>query len=103
VELIAALRAGDQRVQTLLAQGALAELYLPALAAKDAALALAARADALPPDRRLVADAALKRLVLSAWQIDHYGDLGDRPRLDEACRIFSDAVVALTKAYDAIR
>jgi hypothetical protein len=100
--MIAELRSDNQRVQTLLAQGALAELYLPALAAKDAGLALGARANALPPDSRAVADAALKRLVLAAWQIDRYGDLGDRRRLDEACRIFSDAVVVLTKAYDAI-
>ena len=102
-ELIAAIQSGRRRVQTLLAQGALAELYLPAFAAKDAALALGARADALPADHRASADAALKRLVLAAWQIDRYGDLGDRPRLDEACRIFSDAVVALINAYDGIR
>jgi hypothetical protein len=101
--LIAALRASDRQLHALLQQGALAELYLPALSAKDAALALDAHASALPSDRRTAATAALKRLVLAAWSIDRYGDLGDRPRLDAACRLFSDAVGELGTLYDLVR
>ena len=48
--LMTTLRASNDQVQTLLDHGALAQLYLPALAAKDAALVLDARADALPAE-----------------------------------------------------
>jgi len=99
--LIAALRANDRQLQTLLQQSSLAQLYLPALAAKDAALALESQAGPLPPARRATADAALKRLVLAAWSIDRYGDLGDRAQLDVACRAFSEAIAALVGVYGA--
>ncbi len=101
--LIAELRSGKEQVEALLQQGSLAQLYIPALATKDAALALDAHASELPDDRRAPADAAVKRIVLAAWSIDRYGDLGDRQRLDEAFRSFSDAVLELMKAYEGAR
>ncbi|HWF86034.1 MAG TPA: heavy metal-binding domain-containing protein [Vicinamibacterales bacterium] len=101
--LIAELRSGKEQVEALLQQGSLAQLYIPALATKDAALALDAHASELPKDRRAAATAAVKRIVLAAWSIDRYGDLGDRQRLDAAFRSFSDAVVELMKAYEGVR
>ncbi len=101
--LIADLRSGREQVEALLQQGSLAQLYIPALATKDAALALDAHASELPEDRRAPASAAVKRIVLAAWSIDRYGDLGDRQRLDEAFRSFSDAVLELMKAYEGAR
>jgi len=98
--LVDTLRASDRQLHALLQQGSLAELYLPALAAKDAALALDASAPPLPSDRRAITASALKRLVLAAWSIDRYGDLGDRPRLDVACREFSSSVKILTEIYE---
>jgi hypothetical protein len=101
--LIADLRSGKEQVEALLLQGALAQLYIPALAAKDAALALDAHASELPVDRRGPATAAVKRIVLAAWSIDRYGDMGDRQRLEEAFRSFSEAVLELMKAYEGAR
>ena len=98
--LMTTLRASNDQVQTLLDHGALAQLYLPALAAKDTALVLDARADALPADRRASVHSAVKRIVIAAWQIDRDGDLGDRRRLDDACRMFSEAITALMTAYE---
>jgi heavy metal-binding protein len=97
--LIASLKARNGQVETLFARGEFAQLYIPALAAKDMALALDARASELPGDRRTAASAAVHRIVLSAWLIDLYGDLGDKPKLADACRTFAEAVAELTADY----
>jgi hypothetical protein len=97
--LTSELQSQRLQVDALLKQGALAELYIPALAAKDTALALDAHANELSADRRADAAAAVKRIVLAAWAIDRYGDLGDRQKLDEAYRSFSDGVTVLVDVY----
>jgi hypothetical protein len=97
--LLADIKAGSARVDALLKQGALAQLYIPALATKDHALALEAHASELPEGRRSAAAAAVRRIVLAAWLIDLYGDLGDKPKLDDAFQSFAGAVVDLSAAY----
>jgi hypothetical protein len=97
--LLAAIKAGSAQVDELLKQGALAQLYIPALATKDSALALEGHASELPEGRRSAASAAVRRIVLAAWLIDLYGDLGDKPRLADACQSFAGGVVDLSAAY----
>jgi hypothetical protein len=79
--------------------GLFGEIYLSALAAKDAALALDARDSGLTSDARAHVSAAAKQIVLSAWQLDLYGDLGDRLRIEEAYKPFAAAVAELLHAY----
>jgi hypothetical protein len=97
--LLAGIKASSAQVDALLKQGALAQLYIPALATKDAALALEAHTIELPEGRRGAAAAAVRRIVLAAWLIDLYGDLGDRPKLADAFQSFAGGVADLSAAY----
>ena len=42
---------------------------------------------------------ATERLVRSAWQLDAYGDLGDRNLITGAYEVFSSAVKELEAAF----
>ena len=81
--ILDAIRARDRRVQALIDQGRWADLFIPALEAKELALAYGEGAS----DRPWV---ALKRIVRGAWLLDLYGDQGDRVRVGEAYEIFAE-------------
>ena len=87
-EILEAIRARDRRVQALIDQGRWADLFIPALEAKELALAYSERAG----DRPWV---ALKRIVRGAWLLDLYGDQGDRTRVGEAYEIFAEGMRGL--------
>ncbi len=87
-EILEAIRARDRRVQRLIDQGRWADLFIPALEAKELALAYGERA----VDRPWV---ALKRIVRGAWLLDLYGDQGDRIRVGEAYEIFAEGMRGL--------
>jgi len=97
--LLAELSAQSRQVETLLLQGAFTEVYLPAMSTKDLALALEAHSSELPGDRRSRVASAVRRVVLAAWLLDLYGDLGNQDRLTGAYRSFAAAVQDLTAAY----
>ncbi len=101
--LLAELAARSREVDALIQQGAFAQVYVPALSTKDLALALEAHAGELPAERRPRAAAAAKRVVLAAWLLDLYGDLGDKQKLTEAYHALAGAVGDLTAAHAAIR
>lgn len=86
--ILDAIRDRDRRVQSLIAQGRWADLFIPALEAKELALAYSERA----ADRPWV---ALKRIVRGAWLLDLYGDQGDRVRVGEAYEIFAEGMRGL--------
>ena len=86
--ILDAIRARDRRVQALIDQGRWADLFIPALEAKELALAYGEKA----PDRPWV---ALKRIVRGAWLLDLYGDQGDRVRVGEAYEIFAEGMRGL--------
>ena len=88
--ILDAIRDRDRRVQSLIAQGRWADLFIPALEAKELALAYGETAS----DRPWV---ALKRIVRGAWLLDLYGDQGDRVRVGEAYEIFADGMRGLPK------
>ena len=98
-ELIAELakRAGD--VEALVNEGSLAQVWLPATATKTAALVLEARGTALPERQRVALSDSVKRIVAAAWEIDAYGDLGDRRKITEAFGRMTAAIGDLKAAY----
>ena len=97
--LLTSLTTAAEQVRMLLEQGAYMDMYFPALAAKEAALALDDHTGELPTDRRSAASDAVKRIVLAAWLIDAYGDIGDKLKLTEAYDAFAGAVSDLKSVY----
>lgn len=87
-EILAGIRDRDRRVRALIEAGRWADLFIPALEAKDLALAYSERVD----DRPWV---ALKQIVRGAWLLDLYGDLGDRIRVGEAYEVFAEGIEGL--------
>lgn len=87
-EILAAIHDRDRRVRALIEAGRWADLFIPALEAKDLALAYSERAESRPW-------AALKRIVRGAWLLDMYGDLGDRIRVGEAYEVFAEGIAGL--------
>jgi len=80
-------------------QGSLGDLWIPALESKEAALALEAHAAEWPADRRAAVSRAVRDLVIAAWRIDRFGDMGDKPQLVETYRMFAAAIGDLNRAY----
>ena len=99
-ELLAELAKRGQSVATLLDQGDLPGLWVPAIGAKDVALALDAdHANDVPEAQRPKLASAVKRLTLVAWQIDAAGDLGNKDVLRPLVQDFSAAVSDIQAAY----
>lgn len=98
--IVAAIAERDEKVRELVRTGAFGEVYLPALEAKDLALALEARVGAetdAPLEGNLLW--ALKQLVRAAWLLDDYGDLGDREKVTAAYDLFEEASKELQGIY----
>ncbi|HEX7794172.1 MAG TPA: heavy metal-binding domain-containing protein [Vicinamibacterales bacterium] len=98
-ELLAELtkRAGD--VEQLVNEGNLSQVWLPATATKTVALVLETHANSLPERQRVAVSDSVKRVVTSAWELDAYGDLGDRKKITEAYQRMATAVGDLKAAY----
>lgn len=88
--LLTDLKTREAEVSSLVKAGTFGALYVPALQAKDLALEIQSRV----PNQQAV-EAPVRQLVLSAYQLDNYGDLGDREKINEAYLSFSAAVSAL--------
>jgi hypothetical protein len=99
--LLADLARRRDETRALLDRGAYTEMYFPALSAKEAALALDDRAATLPAAARAAVSDAVRRIVLGAWLIDYYGDVGDKPKLADAYETFAAAISELKNAYEA--
>jgi hypothetical protein len=97
--LTALLAQRDVEVADLVRSGQLGVVYVPAIQAKEVALALEAHASSLPDSRRLEAVNAIKSVVLKAWELDAYGDLGDATKVERAHGGFAAAVKSLLRAY----
>jgi len=90
-------RAGD--VEALVNEGNLSQVWLPATATKTVALVLENHANSLPERQRVAVSDSVKRVVTSAWELDAYGDLGDRKKITEAYQRLATAVSDLKAAY----
>ena len=98
-ELVAVLTAKHEEVKGLLDRGQLGAIYVPALLGKDAALRLDEHVNELPAQARVTVSDAVRRLVLAAWQLDSYGDLGDQVKVTQAYERFAAAVTTIVSAY----
>jgi hypothetical protein len=77
----------------------LCKVSLPSMGTKSVALALGSRTDTLPEQQRAVATIAVKRVVMSAWELDAYGDMGNKQKMSEAYTRLASAVADLKAAY----
>jgi hypothetical protein len=90
--LLTDLKARSAEVESLLKSGALGGVYVPALQAKDLALEIQAKQSAANQE---AVEASVKQIVLAAYQLDNYGDLGDGERANEAFRSLRTAIAQL--------
>jgi hypothetical protein len=88
-------------VQKLIAGGQFGFVYQPTMLGKDIALALDNHINELPDRRRVQAADGIRRTVLSAWQLDMYGDIGNQSKLSDAFKTFAAAIADITSAYGA--
>jgi hypothetical protein len=90
--LLSDLKARMAEVETLLTSRTLGAVYVPALQAKDLALAIQAGQPETGRDRL---EPSVKQIVLAAYQLDNYGDLGDAEKAQEAFRSMKHAIAQL--------
>ncbi len=86
------LKAKRAEVESLAKAGTLGAIYVPALQAKDLALEIQAQQRGTNQE---AVEASVKQIVMAAYQLDNYGDLGDGERVQDAYRSFSAAISQL--------
>ncbi|HXV63229.1 MAG TPA: heavy metal-binding domain-containing protein [Vicinamibacteria bacterium] len=89
----------NEIVRDLVATGAFAEVYVPALEAKELAIALEGHVLEAPSELRSELEWAVRQLVRSAWLLDDYGDLGNREKVLLAYRLFDEATEGIQGIY----
>jgi hypothetical protein len=94
-DALATLKERRAEVETLLQQGTLGAIYAPALQAKDLALEIQTQILQTPGADHDGVETSVKQIVLAAYQLDNYGDLGDGEKVREAYQRFSSAIAAL--------
>ena len=98
-EVVAGIMARDKLLRRLIDSGAFTELFIPALQAKELALALVDRTPELAVRHRHDVQIAIRHLVRAAWLLDWYGDLGDQQQVNNAYDIFRVAVGEIVRVY----
>jgi hypothetical protein len=98
-ELLAELTKRADEVQLMVNEGNLAQVWLPAMGTKTVALALTSHVNALPERQRAIAAAAIKHVVTSTWELDAYGDLGNKEKMSGAYDKLAAAIAELKAAY----
>jgi hypothetical protein len=91
--LVSELKSQDQEVAALLKSGSYGAIYVPALKAKDLALQIQSRQGSSP--QKEAVETHVKQLVVAAYELDNYGDLGDSVKISGAYRNFTAAVSAI--------
>jgi hypothetical protein len=102
-ELVGLLDMCRTEIQKLIDGGQFGYIYQPTMLGKDIAVALDGMVNELPARQRVTATDAVRRVVLAAWHLDYYADLGNRPKLTEAFSVMSSAMADVTTAYGAQR
>src|SRR6185436_13686185 len=98
-EIMAQLRTRTDQIRTFIDRGSFASIYVPAFQAKDLALALDARKDSIPADKRKIAQPAIAQLVRSAYLLDAFGDLGNKQQIVDAFSVFAAAVKDIQASF----
>lgn len=99
LDIVDAIRARNEEIERLVAEGRFTEIFIPALQSKELALALDRRAEELPAAGRNQVRIAVRSLVRSAWLLDWYGDLGNKQQVSEAHDVFDEAVRGIDQVY----
>jgi hypothetical protein len=99
--LLAELSRRASEVEALVNEGNLSQVWLPATGTKTVALVLESQARSLPDRQRTTITFAVKRIVTAAWEMDAYGDLGNKQKLAEAYHRMATALTELKAAYEA--
>src|SRR6185295_19437426 len=87
-QLLEDLKARRSEVESLTKQGSLGAIYVPALQAKDLALEIQSQQQGADAES---VEASVKQIVIAAYQLDNFGDLGDGEKVQDAYRNFSAA------------
>jgi len=98
-EIMVQLRTRTDQIRTFIDRGSFASIYVPAFQAKDLALALDARKDTIPADKRKIAQPAIAQLVRSAYLLDAFGDLGNKQQIVDAFSVFAAAVKDIQASF----
>jgi hypothetical protein len=98
-ELLKLLDLRTEEVQALIKEGNFGMVYVPTMLAKEVALALQDHLAELPARQQTPLTSAVRRLVLAAWRLDQYGDLGDRDKITQAHALFTAAAADIKAAY----
>ncbi len=95
------LQTRNRQIAEFIEAGTFDQIYVPAMQAKDLAIALEVQAVTLPDARRAQVVPAVVELVRSAWLLDAYGDMGNRLQIASAYAVFAGAVSKLESAFTA--
>jgi hypothetical protein len=98
-DLLRLLAMCSAEVDTLIKDGQFGFVYQPTMLSKDIAIALEDTTAELPNRQRAQASNAIRRVVLAAWMLDLYGDLGNREKLTESYNTFAAAIADIKAAY----
>jgi len=93
-EIVREILVRDDRIKALMTRGAWTELFIPALEAKDLALALDSKVTTNPE-----VTLGIKKIVRAGWMLDTYGDLGNREKVEAAYALFAAGAAPLKAAY----
>jgi len=99
-EIAAEIAVRDKQIQDLIGRGAFTEIFIPALQAKELALALQQRGPELPMTASNQVRIAVRHLVRAAYLLDWYGDLGNKNDVDDAYGVFGASVSQIAAVYD---
>jgi hypothetical protein len=98
--LLSDLKTRRDEVAALVQSGALGGIYVPALQAKDLALEIQSQHRGTNPE---AVETSVKHIVLAAYLLDNYGDLGDGERVQDAFRTFNAAISQLDSLIGGVR
>jgi Heavy metal binding domain len=92
-----------EAVKEIVARGGFTEVWVPALQAKELALALEMFAREFPERRRGEVEAATKQIVLAAFRLDAAGDRGEREEVQKASTALVTAVDTMETVFGGRR
>jgi hypothetical protein len=97
--LLAELAKRADDIQHTIASGEFGQVWVPAMGTKTVALVLETHSDGLSEQSSALATAAIKQIVTAAWELDTFGDLGNRAQIEAAYARLAAGVTDLKTAH----